>query len=576
MEARRPVRPGDFLILVRQRGALFEALIRALKDARIEVAGADRLLLAEHIVVMDLMALADALLLPSDDLALATVLRSPLIGISEEDLFTLAWKRSGTLRAELRTKAPNQPAFADAAEKLDRWADAARRETPFAFYARLLGAEGGRARILKRLGPEAGDALDEFLNLALDYETRETPSLHGFVAQLRTTASEVKRDMEIARDEVRVMTVHGAKGLEAPVVILADTTTRPAGPRDPRLLALAAEGGAPGTPHRLVWAQAAKTDVAPVAAARMQARNAAENEHRRLLYVAMTRAADRLIVCGAQGENKPQQGCWYDLVHAALSPLAQEGVDSDGQKFWRLQKLAGEQAELPLSAQISADMTPSRKPKWLFENVRAEPAVQVLRPSAALEEVHALRAMRAAPGENRQQALLHGSVLHRLMQSLPDIPREYRAAAARRYLAQAGSGLSESERETVMSQALAVLAHPRFAALTGPESRAEVPIVGRLAGADGSTILVSGQIDRLAVTNEAVLIADYKTNHPAPRRLEDVPQSYVTQLALYRAVLARLYPDRAISALLVWTQVPDFMEVPDHALETALSVALGR
>src|SRR6202008_4066119 len=230
----RGCRAGDVLVLVRQRGPLFEAIIRTLKNAGIPVAGADRLVLTEHIAVMDLMVLADALLLPDDDLALATVLKSPLFGFDDVQLFEIAYDRTTSLRAALAGK----PAFAETAARLDALAEAARRDTPFAFYARLLRAQNARRKILARLGSEAADALDEFLNLALAYETSEAPSLQGFIAWLRAATTMVRRDREVAREEVRVMTVHGARGLEAPIVILADTTTRPAGPRDPRLLAL--------------------------------------------------------------------------------------------------------------------------------------------------------------------------------------------------------------------------------------------------------------------------------------------------------------------------------------------------
>ena len=329
----RAARYGDVLVLVRQRGPLFEAIIRALKNEKLEVAGADRLLLTEHIAVMDLMALADALLLPQDDLALAAVLRSPLFGFADEDLFEIAWDRGRTpLRAVLERKAAAHELFAEAAARLDELARAARRETPFAFYAALLGAGGGRRRFLARLGPEANDALDEFLNLALDYERRETPSLQGFVAWLRAARAEVKRDMEIARDEVRVMTVHGAKGLEAPIVILADTMTPPAGPRPPRLLEL--PDGA------MVWAGRKDDDAPAVAVARQAALAEAENEYRRLLYVAMTRAADLLIVCGADGERQRPTGCWYDLVREPLQPfLVAEGEGDD--KVFRYRKAGG-------------------------------------------------------------------------------------------------------------------------------------------------------------------------------------------------------------------------------------------
>ena len=313
---------------MRQRGELFEAIIRALKNENVEVAGADRLVLTEHIAVMDLIALADALLLREDDLALATVLRSPLFGFEDEDLFAIAWDRGrSSLRAALARKAGEK--FAKTAARLDQLALAARRQTPFAFFAEILGAGGARRRFLARLGAEANDALDEFLNLALDYERRQTPSLQGFVAWLREARAEVKRDMEIARDEVRVMTVHGAKGLEAPIVILADTMTPPAGPRPPRLLQLS--GGA------VIWAGRKDDDVASVAAARNAARAEAENEYRRLLYVAMTRAADRLIICGADGVRARPQGCWYDLVRGPLDSFLVEEEDN-GEKVLRYRK----------------------------------------------------------------------------------------------------------------------------------------------------------------------------------------------------------------------------------------------
>src|SRR6185437_7128671 len=303
-------RPGSVLVLVNRRGALFEAIIRALKKARIPVAGADRLVLTEHIAVMDLLVLADALLLPQDDLALATALKSPLFGFDDDDIFALAYNRGDqSLRGVLERQSGGNAKFAKALARLDELAQRARNASPFAFYAHLLGAEHGREQFLARLGHETSDALDEFLNLALDYERGETPSLQGFADWLRAAKSEVKRDMEMVRDEVRVMTVHGAKGLEAPIVFLADTTTRPEGHHPPPLLPLPAQTGA----APLVWVKGEKEDVGPMNDARLAARGETRNENRRLLYVAMTRAAERLIVCGVESRKRPE-GCWYDLV----------------------------------------------------------------------------------------------------------------------------------------------------------------------------------------------------------------------------------------------------------------------
>jgi ATP-dependent helicase/nuclease subunit A len=560
---RHALTPGDILVLVRQRGPLFEAVIRALKNAGIAVAGADRLVLTEHIAVMDLMALADALLLPEDDLALATVLKSPLFGLSEDDLFALCWQRGGSLRATLAQKAREDLVLAAAAARLDRLAAAASRETPFDFYARVLGPEGGRAHFLARLGPEATDALDEFLNIALDYEHRQPATLQGFVAWLRSANAEIKRDMEISRDEVRVMTVHGAKGLEAPVVFLADTTTPPAGPpqRQPRLLRLARPGAAADATAPLVWLGRKDDDVPPLAAARRGANEAAENEYRRLLYVAMTRAADRLVVCGAVGERGSPPGCWYDMVHGALSSEASEEPADDGDgTIWRL-RAASADAE-PVLQRVAAPAATPARPAWLGQAAPRPPvSARPLRPSGSESFV-------ATPAHLK--ALARGTLVHRLLQALPAIAPERRRETAMRYLDGAAAKFAIEERDQIAAQVEAILQDARFAALFTEGSRAEVPIVGHLA-LGGRTLTVSGQVDRLAVTPAGILIADYKTGAGARMRADEVPESYVRQLALYRGVLARLYPGRAVRACLVFTDVPDLMEISASALDRALT-----
>ena len=567
----RAARYGDVLVLVRQRGPLFEAIIRALKNEKLEVAGADRLLLTEHIAVMDLMALADALLLPHDDLALAAVLRSPLFGFADEDLFEIAWDRGrAPLRAVLERKAAAHGLFAEAVARLDELALAARRETPFAFYAALLGAGGGRRRFLARLGPEANDALDEFLNLALDYERRETPSLQGFVAWLRAARAEVKRDMEIARDEVRVMTVHGAKGLEAPIVILADTMTPPAGPRPPRLLEL--PDGA------MVWAGRKDDDAPAVAVARQEALAEAENEYRRLLYVALTRAADLLIVGGADGERQRPTGCWYNLVREPLQPfLVAEGEGDD--KVFRYRKAGGAEIANRAPAAPGASKTDRIDiPLWLRQPAPPQaPRPQPLSPSSAFEEeIGRAFAHAARSAIERRKALARGRIVHRLMQSLPDIPPAARKDAIARYLKGAAADFSPAEQMEMARQALAILDDQSFAEVFAAGSRAEVPIVGRIACAGRAPIAVSGQVDRLAVTRDAVLMADYKTDAAAPRELAEVPRPYVAQLALYRAVLGRIYPEKTIRAALVFTTGPTVVEIPVPALDKALIEAIGR
>jgi ATP-dependent helicase/nuclease subunit A len=566
---RRPARYGDVLVLVRQRGSLFEAIIRALKNEGVEVAGADRLVLTEHIAVMDLIALADALLLSHDDLALASVLRSPLFGFSDRELFDIASDRGRkTLRAALAAHFGEK--FTEASARLEALATMARRVTPFAFFADVLGAGGGRRRFLARLGLEANDALDEFLNLALDYERREAPSLQGFLAWLREARAEIKRDMEIKRDEVRVMTVHGAKGLEAPIVILADTTTPPAGPRPPRLLKLA-EGP-------LIWVGRKADDVAPVQTARQVFLRDAEDEYRRLLYVGMTRAADRLIVCGAEGRNKRPQGCWYDLVRGALQPHLVEEDDGEGEVLrYRKEPAVPVTPRAAPAADEEKISKPRALPSWLRDPAPAEaPRAPPLSPSSAFDEEISRAAPATTSAADRQMALRRGRIVHRLMQSLPDIPPARRNEALERYFADAAKDFSVIERTEVARQVLAILDDKNFAQIFSPGSRPEVPIVGRIPRAGAEPLAVAGQVDRLTVTDDAVLIADYKTDRIVPSRLDDVPPAYIAQLALYRAVLARIYPEKLIRAALIFSNGPSLIAVQENAMDVALAEVLRR
>jgi len=563
---RRPLRYGDMLVLVRRRGNAFDAVIQALKHAGIPVAGADRLKLTEHIAIIDLMNLADALLLPQDDLALAVALKSPLFGLAEDDLFELAWQRKGSLRQALSDHAATDDKFRNALERLEKYEHRLAAETPFAFYAWALGGDGGRKRILKRLGPEANDALDEFLELALAYERKAPASLQGFMAWLRTADLEVKRDMEISRDEVRVMTVHGAKGLEAPVVFLVDTTSSPADTQRPKLVKL--------PQGVVVWAGKKADDPAAVAAARAAMLGETEDEYRRLLYVAMTRAAGRLVVAGCMpgNMNTLRKNCWYDLIDKGLgsSGLPMQIVDTpDGavKRYWRPDDVA---APTGITA-TTTTTAPIELPHWLLMPATPEaPADSPVRPSTTAES----DGRRVRIGDSlaaRRRALQMGTLVHRLLQSLPDVSPKHRQATALRYLARNADDWSEGEREGLVERLLALIGNARFASVFGPGSRAEVSIVGRLDRPGRPPALVSGQIDRLVVTSSEVIVVDYKTDQTPPKLAAEAPSAYLRQLALYREVLKKLYPNLPVRAALLWTQTPELMEISTPTLDAQIA-----
>jgi ATP-dependent helicase/nuclease subunit A len=572
---RRRLTYGDVLVLVRRRGNLFDAVIQALKHAGVPVAGADRLKLTEHIAIIDLMNLADALLLPQDDLALAVALKSPLFNLAEDELFTLARGRKGSLRDALTRHAAECSKFKDTLDRLVECERRFRTETPFAFYAWLLGGDQGRARILRRLGHEANDALDEFLELALNYERKAPASLQGFVTWLRAADTEVKRDMEISRDEVRVMTVHGAKGLEAPVVIMADTTTSPTDTQRLRLIQLPQGNGG----NVVVWAGRKADDPPAVVAARSSMLAETEDEYRRLLYVAMTRAADQLIIAGCRPGNRSniREHAWYDLIEKGLknSGLALQEIETPNgvvKRFVRPEEVTNVSG----SIDEPATTAPLVLPEWLQTPARAQAAAaSLLRPSEPADsDGHPVRT-----GESiaqRIRALQRGTLVHRLLQSLPDIAVSSRREAALAYLARNADGWTEDEQRVLAESALALIADARFAPVFAPGSRAEVSIVGRLERPHRQPALVSGQIDRLVVTDHEVLIVDFKTNHAPPAQTAGAPKGYVRQLALYRAVLGKLYPQRPVRAALLWTETPEFMEISAPALDAELAAVIQR
>ncbi|MEY9881326.1 double-strand break repair helicase AddA [Bradyrhizobium sp. USDA 329] len=570
---RRPLRYGDMLILVRRRGNAFDAVIQALKHANIPVAGADRLKLTEHIAIIDLMNLADALLLPQDDLALAVALKSPLFGLDDDDLFTLAWDRKGSLRRALGEHAAGSEKFAAALRRLEACEMLATEETPFAFYAWLLGGDGGRARILRRLGHEANDALDEFLELALNYERKAPASLQGFMAWLRSADTEVKRDMEISRDEVRVMTVHGAKGLEASVVFMVDTTSSPADSQRLQLINVSRDNGG----EVVVWAGRKADDPKPVAEARNAMIEETEDEYRRLLYVAMTRAADRLIVGGCLPGNRKdvRKLSWYDLVDTGLAGagLNKQIIETPLGKVTRFARPEDVAALGAPAAPLDQSIV---LPDWLRTPVPSEPIDDdPVRPSGqSAEEGRSVRTGESI--QSRALALQRGTLVHRLLQSLPDIAVERRREAALGFMARNASDWPEADRIALADKVLALIAEPRFAPVFAVGSRAEVAIAGRLERPGRAPALVSGQIDRLVVRPEEVLIVDFKTNQAAPRTAAEAPAAYVRQLALYRAVLSRLYPRKPVRAVLLWTEALEYMEISAPALDAALaSLHLG-
>lgn len=580
----RPIRAGDIMVLVRRRTQLVPALIRALKDLEVPVAGIDRMLLTEQLAVMDLLALVQFVLLPEDDLTLATVLKSPLAGFDEDALFALAQPRAGSLWKALQAAAIAGEALAAAAHRfLGGLLADADRLPPYEFLMRALGplpgaaagdapaelADTGRRRLLARLGRDADDPIAELLESALAFERTHPPSLQGFVAWLEHADVEIARDPETgATDAVRVMTVHGAKGLQAPIVFLPDSCQTP-DERFPLFWPKDAENR-----EVLLWPPFARFREKVANAERARACQRQHEEHMRLLYVAMTRAADRLIVCGwlTKNQSAPKERSWHALIEKGLRKripppdLAEEEDPflannsqpgpADGTTVLRLtcpqQRLTPHPAEVH---PIATDVLPA----WSQRRAPDEPPPpRPLLPShpSDIAQPPVISPLLA------EQRFRRGRLIHRLLQELPELPAAARDAAGRRWLARPTHRLDPAEQAEIAAEVAAVLTDPLLTPLFGPDGRAEVPLSGHIGGR-----LITGQIDRLVVTADAITVLDLKSDRPPPHSAGTVHPAYLQQMAAYRALLQAIYPDRPVRCLLLWTQTPAAMLLDDALLD---------
>ena len=556
----RPLTAGDVLILVRRRTDFARNVVRALKARGVPVAGLDRLVLTEQAGVQDVLAACDAILLPGDDLAVGCVLSSPLGALSQESLMDLAVGRTGTLFQALRARAAERPEWASAWAFLFALSGRADHVTPHALLAEMLGPLGGRARLLARLGPEAAEPLDELLGAALDYTAAHPPSLQGFVHWLRRSGATIKREAGGAGDAVRVMTVHGAKGLQAPLVILPDTSALP--PEDEKFAwAEDAESGA-AVP---LWAPRKEFRCEAVDSLRAAHRVRQMQEHNRLLYVALTRAEDRLIVCGWQTRRGVPEESWYRQIARGFAAIGARSEPS----LWDAAMLVADcpQTRPPDRRDQAAARTVARLPGWAGRPgdwrpapPPAEPALAVPLAPSRPDDIAFGPVPRALSPRGGTDRFGRGTLVHELLQHLPALPPERRGSAALAHLQR--HGVDPEEIADLVRQTLAVLSHPGLEPLFGPDSRAEQPLTALVAGT-----VISGKVDRMAVLPTEVLLVDYKTGRDAPDDVADTPVLYLRQLAAYRAVLRSIYPTRQVRCALVWTTGPSVVTLPPTLLD---------
>ncbi len=546
----RPITAGDVLVLVRRRSALFHEIIRACKAEGLPIAGADRLKVGGELAVRDIAALLSFLATPEDDLSLATALRSPLFGWSESDLFTLAQGRGPRTLWEVLRERDNHPEARAILDDMRRQVDFLR---PFELIERLLTRHDGRRRLLARLGIEAEDGIDALLTQALAYEQRAVDSLTGFLVWMETDDLEIKRQMDSAGDRIRVMTVHGAKGLESPVVILPETGAW----KLPDAPEIVAQDGLP------LWR--GKADLMPplIDSAVAVGRTAQLAERDRLLYVAMTRAETWLIVAAA-GDLGKDGRAWHDRVRRGMEAVgAFEQTHPTG---------TGLRVQTGIWAETVSDIAQTESPPQpplapLFHT--HAPALDTPKPLSPSD----LGGAKALPGErglDETAAKRRGRQIHRLLELLPDLPRADWPEKAAHLFAAGPDAAGSEESALLLAEAQKVLEKPALAPLFSADALAEVPI-----SAPWGEKHLHGVIDRLILAPNHILAVDFKTNAEVPERVEDTPEALLRQMGAYAHALALIYPGRRIETALLWTRTATLMPLPHTLVSAALARAAG-
>ena len=539
---------------MRSRNAFLDQLVRALKTRNIPVSGVDRMVLSEQISVQDLCATAQFALLPDDDLTLACLLKSPLIGLTEEVLFNLCYDR-GTKSLWKQVKENADSTIVHWLENLIQQSGKIR---PYEFFSSILqqpcpfknNKHSGLSAFKSRLGEECLDPIDEFINHVLNFESTNILTLQHFIQAQQANDLQIKREMEEAGNAVRIMTVHGAKGLQAPIVIMPDTVRVKGSTKMDKIF----------WPHKtgddLPYFCPTSDNLPDICEqAKQHMKDKDDEEYRRLLYVALTRAEERLYIGGYKGTKSLDDECWYNYIKKGFEQLPHtENIQENDLDMLRYTNPRTDTPDRFDKDKKSDKDDNVEAPAWLFESIKDEPfpprPLMPSRPSG--QEMPSLSPLKA----QEEYRFLRGNITHKLLQVLPDVTPENRQKSAEKYVAEPAHGLSIDVQNSIVTEVLKILNDPKFANIFGENSMAEVPVTGIV-----NNQVISGQIDRLLITDDEIFILDYKSNRPPPKDVQNVPDIYIKQMKAYADIMRQIYPNRHVRSGLIWTDGAKLMEL---------------
>ena len=533
-----PLKYNDFLILVQRRNSFVEELVRSCKNIGVPIAGVDKIVLSEQIVIDDLLSAAKFALLPGDDLNLACLLKSPLFNLTDDDLLDLCYNRQ---EQTVWQRLQNSSSYSQVVRILQQLIAMSGTTRPFEFFSYILNVLQGRRKLVARLSSECEDAIDEFINLCLSFEQSHIATLQSFIEWMQRDDVEVKRSLEQnENDVVRLMTVHGSKGLQSPIVILPDTV---------RFKNIKQEAGWLKYRQDLFYPLGKDYYNQTCIDIQKQEQLASLEEYNRLLYVALTRAGEQLYICGYSNKNTPNENSWYEVCRQSLAKLT--SADSNHSLIYE----TNSEIITPKTSSTKTKKEDSAISDWLYIPVAPEPPLaKPLTPSHQNDDN--LCTISPLSAVDNSHLYIRGNLIHKLLQFLPSQKTSLQEQAARNFLQNQAADLSPDEKEKIITEVMSLIHNPTFAPLFSENSLAEVSLMGQ---ADDQ--IISGQIDRLIVLPNKVMIIDYKTNRPAAQTLSDVPEAYRKQMQAYKKLIAHIYPDKKVETYILWTNTAHIMKI---------------